>query len=47
MSREDHLKSLNLNILMQTRSDDARVRLLALHSCVEAWTVAGSLLSRE
>lgn len=31
---------------MQTRSDDPRVRLLALRSCVEAWTVAGTLLSR-
>jgi len=45
MSREDQLKDLNLGILMHTRSEDSRVRQLALRSCVEAWTVANSLLS--
>jgi len=47
MSREDQLKDLNLGILMHTRSEDSRVRQLALRSCVEAWTVASSLLSRQ
>jgi U3 small nucleolar RNA-associated protein 10 len=47
MSREDQLKDLNLGILMHTRSEDGRVRQLALRSCVEAWTSAGSLLSRQ
>ncbi|KAF8315807.1 hypothetical protein DL93DRAFT_2154983 [Clavulina sp. PMI_390] len=45
MTREDHLKALNLNILMQTRSEDARVRLLALRTAVQVWTTAGYLLS--
>ena len=47
MSREDQLKDLNLSILMHTRSEDVGVRQLALRSCVEAWTLAGSLLSRQ
>ena len=47
MSREDQLKDLNLDILMHTRSEISGVRQLALQSCVEAWTVAGSLFSRQ
>jgi U3 small nucleolar RNA-associated protein 10 len=41
LSRDEHIKKLNLDVLMQTRSEDPRVRLYALRTCVQAWTVAG------
>jgi U3 small nucleolar RNA-associated protein 10 len=47
MDREDQLKKLNLDVLMTTRSEDPRVRLLALRSAVEAWTIAGRQFARK
>lgn len=47
LTREDQIKRLNLDILMHTRSEDARIRLLAMKCAVQAWTSAGSVLARE
>ena len=44
LSREEDIKKLNLDILMQTRSENSRVRLYALQTCVQAWTAAGAQL---
>lgn len=47
LTRDDQIKKLNLDILMQTRSEDSRVRLLALRCAVEVWSGAGGGLARE
>jgi U3 small nucleolar RNA-associated protein 10 len=41
---ENLLKSVNLEILMQTRSEDPRQRILALDCAQQLWTSNGSKL---
>lgn len=41
---DDLLKRLNLDLLMHTRADDARVRIFALQCARELWTAHGSKL---
>ena len=41
------LKSLNLSVLMHTRSDDAHIRLYALSCCEGLWNAHGGKLLGE
>ena len=43
-SSSDLLKRLNLDLLMHTRSEDARVRILALACATEMWKAEGGKL---
>ncbi len=45
LNREEHIKKLNMEVLMQTRSEDAKVRLLALKSAIQSWAEEGVALS--
>ena len=41
---DDQLKAINLNLLMHTRSEDVKLRLLALNCSESVWKAEGGKL---
>ncbi|KAF8335871.1 uncharacterized protein EI90DRAFT_3152860 [Cantharellus anzutake] len=45
LGREELIKKLNMEVVLQTRSEDVKVRLLALKTAIHSWTEEGITLS--